>query len=217
MMKLLTFAYSTLHVPAKIRNVSLTTLVKKNIAKPSIVFGQRAKNISPISLSRRVEYKISEGDVKGAVKILSSNETLAPQNQETLKLLRQKHPPPKKPLNIPEAPAKNAEHLIVSEQEVVKNINSFPNGSASGVDGILPQHIKDLTAPQTEGGEAGMSLIKALTKLTNFILAGNVPSELVSIMYGAVLCALNKEGGGIRPIAIGNMFRRLTAKLASTS
>ncbi len=36
-------------------------------------------------------------------------------------------------------------------------------------------------------------------------------------MYGASLCALDKKDGGIRPIAVGNTFRRLTAKLASAS
>lgn len=214
-MNLLTYAYTALKVPDKNRKVSLATSVKQNIIKPTLSLNQRRQNKTTISISRRIEYKIAEGDVKGAVKILSSNETLAPRNLTTLNELMLKHPPPSRPLNLPEPPQKKAEHLMVSEQDVVKNINGFPNGPAAGIDGILPQHIKDLTAPNT--GEAGLKLVKSITNLCNFMLAGKIPSKLCAIMYGASLCALNKEQGGIRPIAVGNTFRRLTAKMACAS
>lgn len=49
------------------------------------------------------------------------------------------------------------------------------------------------------------------------MLLGKIQSRLTEIIYGASLCALNKELGGIRPIAVGNTFRRLTAKLACDS
>lgn len=45
------------------------------------------------------------------------------------------------------------------------------------------------------------------------MLSGKVHEEICPILYGAALCALNKKSGGIRPIAIGNLFRRLTAKI----
>lgn len=86
---------------------------------------------------------------------------------------------------------------MVSEKEVFKKICSFSNGSGSGVDRILPQHLKDMTSTYT--GEAGLRLVKAITKLTNFMLyAGKMPSKLCEIMYGASLYALNKEDGGLQ-------------------
>lgn len=169
----------------------------------------------PVSISRRVEFKIADGDVKGAVKILSSTDTLAPHSEFTLNQLKSKHPPPSQEINLPEPPDENSQPLVVSEREVYKMIQNFPNGSAAGIDGILPQHLKDLTAPLT--GEAGLKLLKTLTCLSNFMLAAKMPSRLCSIMYGASLCALNKLDGGIRPIAVGNTFRRLVAKLACAS
>lgn len=42
-------------------------------------------------------------------------------------------------------------------------------------------------------------------------------SEICPLLYGASLIALGKKDGGIRPIAIGNVFRRLVAKLACVS
>ena len=38
-----------------------------------------------------------------------------------------------------------------------------------------------------------------------------------TVFFGATLCALEKKGGGIRPIAVGNVFRRLAAKVLSKS
>lgn len=49
------------------------------------------------------------------------------------------------------------------------------------------------------------------------MLSGKVQSDFIKIMYGASLCALDKKEGGVRPIAVGNTFRRLTSKLASAS
>lgn len=89
-------------------------------------------------MSRSIEYKIAEG----AVKIRSSNETLAPQNLATLSLLQIKHPFPKRNMELPEPPRRKTD-LVVSKKDVVRTIGSFPNCSEAGIDGILPQHVKD--------------------------------------------------------------------------
>lgn len=213
--KLLTFSYATLRVPDKIKNKSLASMVKSNLERAELIFPKPKNKKNPISISKRVEYKIAEGNVKGAVKILSSSETLAPQTLETFERLQEKHPPPSRELHFPDPPDKDTQPLQVTEKEVYMSLKSFPNGSAAGIDGISPQHLKDLTLPST--GEAGLKLIKAITDLTNLMLRGKMNSRLTEIMYGASLSALNKELGGIRPIAVGNTFRRLAAKLACAS
>src|SRR3978361_171665 len=45
------------------------------------------------------------------------------------------------------------------------------------------------------------------------MLSGKVNPVVCPILYGGSLCALTKKDGGIRPIAVGNLFRRLVAKL----
>lgn len=104
---------------------------------------------------------------------------------------------------------------MVTERDVFYSVKSFPNGSGSGIDGLLPQHLKDLTLPST--GESGLRLLRAITGLSNYMLSGRVRSKFIEIMYGASLCALTKKQGGIRPIAVGNTLRRITSKLASAS
>ncbi len=59
--------------------------------------------------------------------------------------------------------------------------------------------------------------MNCVTQLCNIILAGKVCKEIAEYFYGATLCALTKKDGGIRPIAVGNTFRRLAAKLGCNS
>lgn len=213
---LLTFAYTALRVPERTKNASLVTLVKRNIEKAELIIPRRSRKNKPtISLSKRVEYKIAEGNIKGAVKLLASSDALAPHSLETFTQLQSKHPPPSRELKFPDPPDKEAKPLVVTGKEVFFAIKSFPNVTGAGIDGLLPQHLKDLTLPST--GEAGVRLMKAITGLTNYMLSGKVQTRFVEIMYGAALCALEKKLGGIRLIAVGNAFRRITSKLASAS
>ncbi|XP_063624759.1 uncharacterized protein LOC134796499 [Cydia splendana] len=58
--------------------------------------------------------------------------------------------------------------LQVTSDEVFRSICAFPNGSAGGLDGLTPQHLKDLLGHSC--GEAGDTLLKDLTVLVNFML-----------------------------------------------
>ena len=71
--------------------------------------------------------------------------------------------------------------------------------------------MKDLI---TCTGDVGRRLLSRLTDFVNICLAGRVPDAVKSVSCGVSLCALNKKGGGIRPIAVGCTWRRLVAKAA---
>jgi hypothetical protein len=120
-----------------------------------------------------------------------------------------KHPSPSRELFFPDPSKPGDISLIVNEQNVREAINSF---SSPGLDGMRPQYLKDIIS--LSAGEAGQKALRALTKLCNFLLSGQLPSEICHLLYGASLCALNKKDGGLRLIAIGNCLRRLTSKLA---
>ena len=48
------------------------------------------------------------------------------------------------------------------------------------------------------------------------MVAGSVPEEVSPFLAGARLHAGNKKYGGLRPIAVGNILRRLTSKCSMT-
>ena len=63
--------------------------------------------------------------------------------------------------------------------------------------------------------EHGQQLLSALTRLTNLALSGKIPEFARPAFFGANLCALKKKDGGVRPIAIGSIYRRLAARIAA--
>ena len=64
-------------------------------------------------------------------------------------------------------------------------------------------------------GRSSSSLLAALISFSNLVLKGLVLSSICPYFFGASLIALNKKGGGIRPITVGSTFHRLVAKVAS--
>ena len=88
-------------------------------------------------------------------------------------------------------------------------IRSFPCGSAGGPDGLTPQHLKDMTG--TSAGEEGSVLLSALASFVHFVLRGEVLTKVCPLFFGANLVAFRKNGGKVRPIAVGCTLRRLVA------
>ena len=58
--------------------------------------------------------------------------------------------------------------------------------------------------------------MRALTGFVNLVLDGKCPSTVCPVFFGARLLALEKKGGGYRPIAVGYTLRRLVVKCANT-
>ena len=89
----------------------------------------------------------------------------------------------------------------------------MPSGSSGGLDGVRPLYLQELTSAKT--AEHGRQLLSALTRLTNLALSGKIPEFARPAFFGANLCALKKKDGGVRPIAIGSIYRRLAARIAA--
>lgn len=56
----------------------------------------------PCSIEKLVEIKMEDYDVKGAIRIISSNDTLTDVNRENFLKLKATHPSPSRPLDMPE-------------------------------------------------------------------------------------------------------------------
>ena len=93
-------------------------------------------------LASRVASKLEEGDYKGSVRFACADDTIA----EHLSL-RQKHPESHPDCSISPAPGAELFFLNFTEEDVKRAIISFPAGSAGGLDGLRPQHLKDLIGP----------------------------------------------------------------------
>lgn len=90
---------------------------------------------------------------------------------------------------------------------------SFPNGTAPGPSGLRASHLKE--AIQCPSPNCASFALDALTKLVNILCSGKCPATAVPHLCEATLLACRKKGGGLRPIAVGEVLRRLTSKCLS--
>ncbi|KAD4178261.1 hypothetical protein E3N88_26852 [Mikania micrantha] len=153
--------------------------------------------------------KVRDGHFTAAVKVLCSS-GVAPLGDSTLKALIDKHPvvpPPSLPSNPLAQPT-----LVVDGECVLKCIRSFPKGTSCGRDGMRAQHLLD--AVGGEGSTTSSGLLASITEVVNLWLGGSCPKVLVEFVASAPLTPLLKPDKGIRPIAVGGIWRRLVSKVA---
>ena len=128
-------------------------------------------------------------------------------NDDVVASLKSKHPPAPPSVSVPTI---DDENLVPADFSVYNAVMSFPNGSGSGPDLFRPQHLKDSITKDL--GAPANELLDALKKLCIIGVQGKIPDYLNYFFFGAQLLALKKPNGDIRPIAVGNTYRRLIAK-----
>ena len=112
------------------------------------------------TLAGRVSAKLEEGDFKGAVRLASSEDSIAVPSSETLATLWEKYPLPHPDSAIPLVSTEDQPMPVqVSEDEVARAICSFPCGCAGGPDALRPQHLKDMISKSALGGWADVASI----------------------------------------------------------
>ncbi|GAV08661.1 hypothetical protein RvY_18323 [Ramazzottius varieornatus] len=202
--ELLLFSFAGLKQPEVKNNKkpNLITTVKNNLSRQQLDISKREKmkskkQTAEASVKKIVEGMINDGDISGALRVLSPEDSSPASSESPDAVFKER----------PEDTALPPEVTVV---EVVAAVRSFPNGSAGGLDGLRPQHIKDMLAGASNG--ATVALAEALAKLMTQMLHGKVPDNVCEVLYGASLTALKKKGGGIRPIAVGDTPRRLAGK-----
>ncbi|KAJ9445016.1 SLACS reverse transcriptase [Diplonema papillatum] len=130
---------------------------------------------------------------------------VSPVNAESLRVMRDKHPQAPEP-PLPRIPPQADTEITVSWGNVIKTLRALPRGTAPGPSGLSAQHLLDLVSPA--------SPIKApLVAVIRRIATGSIPEEARPHGYGARLVALEKKDGGLRPIACGEVLRRVAAKI----
>jgi len=220
--KLLHFASSNLSKPSRgDKRQNLANIIKKRLDDGSSSSDHhsgyiddtppRVRKDAASSLAAAVSAKIEDGNMKAAIRIVSSEDKPAPDNADTLTKLLDKHPPSPSGGSIAYPLSGPSVSYKATEEEVRRAIRSFPSGSCGGPDGIRPQHIADLVNCK----ESGFPLLSSITALVNCLLNGKCHSAVRPILFGGNLIVLEKKAGGIRPIAVGYVWRRIAAKCAN--
>lgn len=161
------------------------------------------------SNARRARKAVEDGQYRKAIQALTSG-GLASVTPEVLVEMMAKHPHSSPP---PISPDPTTAPPNISEQDVFKALKSFPTGSAPGPSGLRANHLKE--AVLCPSPDCSARAIRALTNVVRCLCAGNVPREVVPHLCGATLLPIRKKVSGLRPIAVGEVLRRLTSKCLS--
>ncbi len=134
---------------------------------------------------------------------------VADSNDETTRVLRDKHPvaPPLASLSEFNLPAE-VEPFRANSDQVFQAISSFPRGSACGRSSLRASHLTQLEASYKD------FFLDSLTKMVNAVAAGQAPPSIAPFLASAPLTPLKKKDGSIRPVAVGEVLRRIVSKLA---
>ena len=149
----------------------------------------------------------SEGGYSNACKALTSPPPCG-QTAEAAAQLREKHPPSSRPIDL--STYENANSTLVPHIEttsVEQCIRSFHRLSGGGPSGLRPIHLKNCLSTEHRD-----ETVERCTALVNLLAKGDAPESLAPFLAGGNLTALPKKDNGIRPIAVGEVWRRLTAK-----
>ena len=171
---------------------------------------RKPKMQSPDSLrqsnTRRARQAMDDGQYKKAAQALTSD-GLAPASTEVYAEMLNKHPqsPPPSTLSDP-VPSS----VTISEEGVIKALRSFPSGTAPGTSCLRANHLKEAVFCPSPA-RANPALL-SLVKVVNCLCARHAPPEVVPHLCGAALFACKKKGGGLHPIAVGEVLRCLTSK-----
>eukprot|EP00971_Amphidinium_carterae_P139983 2773732-Amphidinium_carterae.1 len=98
---------------------------------------------------------------------------------------------------------------VLDGDGALQALRSFPKGSSGGMSGLRPQHVKDALIPAWRD-----ELLRQLTGFAHRVARGDVPPQIVPWFAGGNLTVLQKPNGrGFRPIAVGEVLRRLVGKM----
>ncbi|ESO08304.1 hypothetical protein HELRODRAFT_184064 [Helobdella robusta] len=127
---------------------------------------------------------IEQGNLSSAVRLVCSPEGLAESSPATFDKLCSIHP--KIPVDRRVFPALTPTAGCVSPAEVLRAVKSFKNGSSGGLDGLRPQHLKDVFLGPLPIDDT----LNSLTQFINLILSGACPLSLSELEFalGRVSC-----------------------------
>ena len=138
-----------------------------------------------------------------------SSSGLAPDNDSTVEKLRQKHPqhlPPTRPLPVEAQPLQ-----LGADFDLLGALTSFSKDVGTDGTNFRVQHLLDAAEAHLP-----VPFVPRLKAVINLLLKGTAHADIQKHVAGARLIALAKGGDDIRPIAAGNIFRRLASKCACT-
>ena len=147
-----------------------------------------------------------EGGDSAACKALTKDPPLS-HSATVHRQLKDKHPLNNRPPSANTLLGPRGPPPTFDGDTVERGIRSFHRLSGGGPSGLKPLHLQQALGPAYRD-----QVVEHTTALVQLLASGHAPAALAPILAGASLAALPKKDGGIRPIAVGETWRRLVGK-----
>ena len=155
---------------------------------------------------RRTRHLIVGGHVGLASQALNSTSTMADCTDPTVQqFLISLHPPRKSSTALPSLPPETPLVVLEDDHLIARVLRRCDNSSTSGPSGWSGSMVRVLSTSTRHR--------VALIRLLQDIINDNIPASVQQHLLACRLVAINKPGGGVRPIAVG-VFYRVAAAIA---
>ncbi|KAE8244932.1 hypothetical protein A4X13_0g6165, partial [Tilletia indica] len=150
-----------------------------------------------------VHRQLKKGYARRAARVLRAESSIAPLTDDIIAQLRNKHP--EGPADAFAAEGRNPrQHQLATQNlDVLGAFKSFNREVSGGCSGWTQPLLK-IALEET-------AFVEFVQLLCRQMALGNAPGR--SLLGAAALTPLNKQGGGVRPIAAGELLYRLCAKV----
>ena len=171
---------------------------------------EKSKEELPPTVVRQVEAAFAEGAYSKGLSLRNGVSKIAPMDSDTLTRLRALHPQGTPLQASPRAEPLFGDHDLTPKQ-VLRELRSFKPMAAPGPSGLRHTHLPEATdAPSPADKKRFKNL---LVRWVQDSASGDLPSWCAPWLAGAKLIPLLKPCGGLRPIAVGEVLRRLISKV----
>jgi hypothetical protein len=109
--------------------------------------------------------------------------------------------------NPEKIPAMTTEADPFTEEEITSAMKRMGRGKAPGPSGLRTEHLNDLLHDDL----VGEKVLEALTRFVNTVAFGGCSRSLAGMLCAGRVVPLEKKGGGIRPLVVGESLRNLVA------
>ena len=155
---------------------------------------------------------VGEGGISNACKALVSQPPIS-YSREISHQMQEKHPKSDRPVDLSSFGNSSSSLVPLADAALVEScIRSFHRLSGGGASGLRPIHLKNCLTTEHRD-----EVLEHSTSLINILAKGEAPESIAQFIAGATLTALPKKNDDIRPVAVGEVWRRLTAKCLCNS
>ena len=179
-------------------------LEEEQVGEAVSVTHRRREMTEEARLAGRVQQAAAAGSISIAARRLEDTKPADTTDPAVIEALRKLHPEaaPPEPLQC-EVPALQIDSTLL--QRVLDRIKRHYRGRAGGPSGWTFEMILAVTGGSARGLQAALGFV-------NLLLSGELPRDCG--LLDSLLLALQKPKGGVRPIAVGEVWYRLAAMCA---